>query len=166
MVWLSWQEELRMVPGMARLVWAPGHPFQIRRPWRLQMQSDEQAIREVHTTWIDAVNAGDLPRLLGLMTDDVAFLAPGQPPVGREGFPARFSGGHQQFRINCISELQEIVVAGNIAHTVSKDSLSLTSRAGGQTSRLAGDRLTIYRKQPDGRWLLARDAHTLAPVGP
>jgi uncharacterized protein (TIGR02246 family) len=130
------------------------------------MQSDEQAIREVHTTWIDAVNAGDLPRLLGLMTDDVVFLTPGQPPLGREDFPARFSGGHQQFRINCISELQEIVVAGNVAHTLSKDSLSLTSRAGEGTSRLAGDRLTIYRKQPDGRWLLARDAHTLAPVAP
>lgn len=27
------------------------------------MESDEQAIRELHTTWIDAVNAGDLVRL-------------------------------------------------------------------------------------------------------
>jgi len=25
--------------------------------WRLQMGCDERAIREVHTTWIDAVNA-------------------------------------------------------------------------------------------------------------
>lgn len=24
----------------------------------------------------------------------------------------------------------------------------------------AGHRITVYRKQPDGRWLLARDAHT------
>jgi ketosteroid isomerase-like protein len=30
--------------------------------------------------------------------------------------------------------------------------------------QLAGHRLTVYRKQPDGRWLLARDAHTLSPV--
>jgi ketosteroid isomerase-like protein len=29
--------------------------------------------------------------------------------------------------------------------------------------RLAGHRLTVYRKQLDGRWLLARDAHTLSP---
>lgn len=35
---------------------------------------------------------------------------------------------------------------------------------GGPVVRLAGHRLTIYRRQPDGRWLLARDAHTLAPV--
>lgn len=35
---------------------------------------------------------------------------------------------------------------------------------GGPAVRLAGHRLTIYRRQPDGRWLLARDAHALAPV--
>ena len=33
-----------------------------------------------------------------------------------------------------------------------------------EATRLAGHRITVYRKQPDGRWLLARDAHTLSPV--
>jgi ketosteroid isomerase-like protein len=37
------------------------------------MTPDEQSIREVHSTWIAAVNAGDLDRLLSLMTDDVVF---------------------------------------------------------------------------------------------
>jgi ketosteroid isomerase-like protein len=50
--------------------------------WSLQMGSDERAIREVHTTWIDAVNAGDLVRLLALMANDVVFLNPGQAPSG------------------------------------------------------------------------------------
>ena len=52
------------------------------------MGSDEQALRELHATWIEAVNAGDLARLLGLMAEDVVLLNPGQAPVGREGFPA------------------------------------------------------------------------------
>lgn len=43
--------------------------------------------------------------------------------------------------------------------------MSVTPRAGGVAMRLAGDRLTVYRRQPDGRWLLARDAHTLVVVG-
>jgi ketosteroid isomerase-like protein len=30
--------------------------------------------------------------------------------------------------------------------------------------QLAGHRITVYRKQDDNRWLLARDAHTLSPV--
>ena len=38
------------------------------------MGSDERAIREIHSAWIDAVNAGDLSHLLALITDDVVFL--------------------------------------------------------------------------------------------
>jgi len=57
-----------------------------------------------------------------------------------------------------------VVVVGEVAYTLSRDSLSVTPRAGGEAMQLAGHRITIYRKQPDGRWLLARDAHTLSPV--
>src|ERR1043166_4568633 len=51
----------------------------------LQMGPDERAIREVHSTWIDAVNAGDLVCLLSLMADDAVFLNPGQVPGHGEG---------------------------------------------------------------------------------
>ena len=128
------------------------------------MGPDERAIREVHSTWIDAVNAGDLVCLLSLMADDVVFLNPGQVPFGRDGFSPGFSAAHQQARINCISELDDVVVVGEVAYTLSRDSLSVTPHAGGEAMQLAGHRMTVFRKQPDGRWLLARDAHTLSPV--
>ena len=128
------------------------------------MGSDERAIREVHSTWIDAVNAGDHVRLLALMADDVVFLSPGEAPFGRDGFSANFSAAHQQVRIRCTSELEEVVVVGEVAYTRSRDALSVTPRAGGEATRLAGHRITVYRKQPDGGWLLVRDAHTLSPV--
>jgi len=128
------------------------------------MGSDERAIREVHSTWIDAVNGGDLARLLSLMADDVVFLNPGRSALGRDGFSANFSAAHEQVRIRCISELEEVVIVGEVAYTRSRDSLTVSPRAGGEESRLAGDRMTIYRKQPDGRWLLARDANVLSPV--
>lgn len=128
------------------------------------MESDERAVREVHDTWIDAVNSGDLDRLLGLMTDDVLFITPWGEPVGRDEFPEGFSAGHEQSHVRCLSELQEVLVAGDIAHTLARDTLSVTPRSGGEPTELAGHRLTIYRRQPDGRWLLARDIHTLTPV--
>jgi uncharacterized protein (TIGR02246 family) len=128
------------------------------------MEPDERAIREVHSTWIDTVNAGDLVRLLTLMADDVVFLNPGRAPIGRDGFSPGFSAGHQKSQIHCVSELEEVVVVGEVAYTRARDSLSVTPRAGGEAVQLAGHRMTIYRKQRDGRWLLARDAHTLSPV--
>ena len=128
------------------------------------MGPDERAIREVHSTWIDAVNANDLVCLLSLMADDVVFLNPGRAPLGRDGFSPGFSAAHQQAWVNCVSELEDVVVVGEVAYTLSRDSLSVTPRAGGEAMQLAGHRITVYRKQPDGRWLVARDAHTLSPV--
>jgi len=128
------------------------------------MRSDEQEIRDVHSTWISAVNAGDLVRLLTLIADDVVFLSPGQAPVGRDGFSANFSAVHQRIQVRCNSDLEEVVVVGEVAYTRSRDTLSVTRLTGGETTQLAGHRITVYRKQPDGIWLLARDAHTLSPV--
>lgn len=128
------------------------------------MGSDERAIRELHTTWIDAVNAGDLERLLAWMADDVVFLSPGRAPFGRDGFPTGFESAQRQFQIRCISELEEVVVVGEVAYTRCRDTLSVTPRDGGAATELAGHRLTVYRKKHAGRWLLARDAHTLSPV--
>jgi uncharacterized protein (TIGR02246 family) len=128
------------------------------------MMPDEQAIRELHSTWIEAVNAGDLVRLLTLMADDVVFLNPGREPLSRDGFAPGFTAGHERSRIHCVSELEEVVVVGEVAYTRARDSLSVTPRAGGDAMQLAGHRITIYRKRPDGSWVLARDAHTLSPV--
>lgn len=128
------------------------------------MLPDEQEIHKVHSTWIDAVNAGDLARLLTLMADDVVFVSPGQEPFGRDKFSVSFQDAHHRMRIRCISELEETVVVGHVAYTRSRDNLSVAGRAVGETTQFAGHRMTVYRKQPDGRWLLARDIHTLSPV--
>jgi uncharacterized protein (TIGR02246 family) len=128
------------------------------------MRSDEEALRATHTTWIDAVNAGDLDTLLRLMTPDAMFLNPGQAPSGRDDFPAGFLGAHREFVIQCTSDLQEVGIRGDLAFAIAKDALTLTPRAGGATERLAGHRLSIYRKNADGDWQLARDAHTLTPA--
>ena len=80
-----------------------------------------------------------------------------QAPLRREGFSSNFVAAHQQMRICCTSELEEVVVVGEVAYTRSRDALSVTPRAGGKAAQFAGHRMTVYRKQRDGRWLLSRD---------
>ena len=128
------------------------------------MEADERAIRELHSTWIDALNAGGLDRLLTLMADDAVLFNPGQAPVDKDGFSANFSTAQENARVRCTSDLEEVVVVGEVAYTRSREALSVTLRAGGETAQLAGYRMTVYRKQPDGRWLLARDAPSLSEV--
>jgi len=128
------------------------------------MASDEREIRTVHSIWIDAVNAGDLARLLTLVAEDVVFLTPSQAPFGREGFSSNFTAAHKQMRICCTSELEEVVIVGEVTYTRSRDALSVIPRASGKAAQLAGLRMTVYRKQRDGRWLLSRDVHTSSAV--
>ena len=63
---------------------------------RRAMSSDEREIRTMHSIWIDAVNAGDLARLLTLVAEDVVFLTPGQAPSDREGFSSNFMAANNR----------------------------------------------------------------------
>jgi uncharacterized protein (TIGR02246 family) len=128
---------------------------------RRSPRSEEQAVRDLHAAWIAAINAGDLAGLLARMADDAVFLGPGREPVGPREFAAGFAAARQPSRIRCVSELQDVVVAGDVAFTVCRDSLDVAPHASGAGIALAGHRMTVYRRQPDGRWLLARDVHTL-----
>jgi uncharacterized protein (TIGR02246 family) len=129
----------------------------------MRTEADERDIGVLHAAWNVALNSGELPALLELMTGDAVLIGPGQAPMGREEFSANFLATCQQFRFSCTSQLQEVVVVGQVAYARSQDSLTVASRAGGDATQLAGHRMTIYRRQADGRWLLARDAHTLTP---
>ena len=52
------------------------------------MADDERAIRALVASWMSASKAGDIATVLGLMSDDVVFMVPGQEPFGKEAFAA------------------------------------------------------------------------------
>jgi uncharacterized protein (TIGR02246 family) len=52
------------------------------------MTDDERQIRRLVDSRIAASEAGDVPALLALMTDDVVFMTPGRPPFGKSEFAA------------------------------------------------------------------------------
>ena len=52
------------------------------------MQSDEQEIRQLVSTWMAASKAREVQTVLSLMADDVIFLMPGQEVMDKAGFAA------------------------------------------------------------------------------
>src|SRR5262245_44193420 len=125
------------------------------------MNDDERAIRNLIATGMDATQAGDIDTVLSLMTDDVVFMVPGHEPFGREAFAAA-SREMQGTRLQGTSEIRELKVVGNWAYLRGYLQVAMTSPAG-NTFRRSGYTLTILRKEPDGRWRLARDANLLTP---
>ena len=124
------------------------------------MQDDERAIRDLVATWLAASQAGDLATVLNLMADDAVFMVPGREPFGKATFAAG-AEAMKNSRMEGTSDIQEIRVLGDWAYLRNHLQVTMTPPGGGRPVRRAGYTLTILRKNPDGRWLLARDANLL-----
>jgi uncharacterized protein (TIGR02246 family) len=127
------------------------------------VQNDEQAIRDLITTWLSATKAGDRERVLSLMAEDAVFLVAGQPPMrGKAAFAAAQSG-LEQVDIDATSEIQEIKVFGEWAYLWTKLSVVMTPKKGGAPNKRAGYTLSILQKKAGG-WVLFRDANMLSEL--
>jgi uncharacterized protein (TIGR02246 family) len=125
--------------------------------------AEKEKIRALVDTWMRASIAGDISQILPLMAEDVVFLVCGHPPMrGRDTVAAGF-GAVKDFRMEGQSEIQEIEVSGNLAYCWNHISVTITPKSGGQPMRRSGYALSVLRKQPDGSWVITRDANLLAP---
>lgn len=128
------------------------------------MENDEQAIRQLVATWMDATEQGDTARILGLMSDDVVFMVPGQPPMERAAF-VRAHAGLTAMRLRVVSDIKEIQVSGEWAYCWNALMVIVTLEAGGPAVTRSGQVLSILQKK-QGRWMIVRDANMLAVVPP
>jgi uncharacterized protein (TIGR02246 family) len=128
------------------------------------MSPDEQQIRGLIDTWISASRNGDLDTVMSLMTEDVVFLTPGNPPMHREDFAAGSASMKNTVRIDGRSDVQEITVTGDIATCWTRLEISVTPLAGGATVKRAGNTLSVLRRGADGQWRIWRDANMLSAV--
>jgi uncharacterized protein (TIGR02246 family) len=127
------------------------------------MTNDEQAIREVVEAWFRASRSGDTATVLSLMTKDAVFMAPGQEPFGREAFEAA-ANAQGAPQIDGTNEIMELQVLGDWAFTRNHIDLTITPPTKAPTRR-SGYTLTLFHKEADGRWRLARDANLLTARG-
>ncbi len=125
------------------------------------MSDDERAIRDAIATWLRASAEGDSAQVLDLMSDDVVFLTPGEPPFGKERFAAA-QEGLRDYRMEARSEVREIRVTGDWAYCWTDLAIAITPIQGGETVRRKGNTLSIFERRADGRWVLSRDANLLA----
>lgn len=129
------------------------------------MQSDENEIRQLVSTWMSATKSGDVDTVLSLMADDVVFLVPGTTVMRKEDFAraARAQSSADSPVFDGKSEIQEIKVLGDWAFMWTKLSVTVTPPGAAKSMMRAGHTLSILKKE-SGKWVLARDANLLAPV--
>ncbi len=127
------------------------------------MSKDEGEIRDLIALWHRASAEGDVDTVLGLMSDDVVFLAAGKEPMGgRYAFEKALRALLASHRVESSGDVQEVKVSGNMAYAWSFLNVQVTPLAGGETSVRSGNVLSIFNRQADGSWQLTRDANLMA----
>jgi uncharacterized protein (TIGR02246 family) len=119
--------------------------------------ADEAAIRERLAGWMAAFNAGDAAGACDLFAPDLVYAVPGVA----EGSHERMCGnlarmlGKPGLRLHYDPPaIHEVMLDGDIA--VVRLSWTLTVEADGAVETSVEDGLDVFRRQPDGRWSIAR----------
>ena len=127
------------------------------------MHPDEKAIRDVVATWDRATLAGDIDAIGPLMAEDVVFLVAGHEPMRERARFLELARASSGMRIEASGDFEEIRLMGDWAYAIRAMRVSMTP-PGAPPLRRAGRALSIFRREPDGRWVLARDANLLTSV--
>lgn len=121
-------------------------------------QPDASA-HEAHEAYVTAINSNKLETLLSMLTEDVVFLAPNEPPmVGKAAVRPWLEAYLKAYRTHWDKPVQEFVVNGDWAFERYSDTSTDTPLAGGKAVKDTGWGLLIYHHDADGKWRVARDA--------
>lgn len=125
---------------------------------RTSRAEDEAAIAAFNRLYLQAINDGDIEALAGLTTDDHLMISSGGPPlVGKQALVDAMTGAFEAFDIDESWLPEETVVSGDLAYQRGTFLVLATPKAGGSPSRTTGNFMRIYRRQPDGAWVMVRD---------
>ena len=123
-------------------------------------------VRRVIDDWRNAVNAGNIDRILEITADDFEIMPPGQPALsgaaGREflqGFVSQFRADLKPFRN------EEIIMCGEWAIQRLTYEITLTPKSGGEPITEIGDGFHMFRRDgATGTWRLVKDISTSFPA--
>ena len=121
-------------------------------------KADTAAIKEKINQYAVTVNAGDFNGWISLWTDDGIQLYPGAPArIGKEQIRAGMKPAFDQFILKIAITNHEARVSGDLGFARGTYTLSMIPKARGETIEYDGKYLTIFERQADGSWKVARD---------
>ena len=127
---------------------------------KVDVEADIAAIDEVLFQYGIASSTGDLELYMSLHTDDIVKMGPDAPTVyGQEALRAGTKFFFDNFTVDGASFPEETYVDGNMGFTRGNYTLTITPKAGGDPFYVDGKYLTIFKRQADGSWKIARDCY-------
>ena len=126
---------------------------------KTDVSAEQTAIRALDAQMVGALNAGDFSRWYGFMAEDVVFMPANEDAITGEAAVQKWMAEALSNRkIQVVHHLSAVEVSrgGDIAYTSYEFEFVFTG-SDGKTSAVKGKDLSVFRKQADGTWKLARD---------
>ena len=119
------------------------------------------AVERIWKAYSAANVAGDTDSYMALCDEDIVKMGPNKPAVfGKAALEDRKRKGHQKWNYeNQDIKIEETQVFGEWGFARGIYTATLTAKAGGKTIEVDGKYLTIFKKQADGSWKVARDCY-------
>lgn len=123
---------------------------------RAAQLEDLDRTRDAH---VAALNTNDADAWVTCFAADAVQMPPNDPPnIGTDDIRTWSSGMLAGFRAEFSLDIDEVELAGDDwAFERGTYTIALAPKAGGTPIRDTGKYLTIYRRQADHSWLMARD---------
>jgi uncharacterized protein (TIGR02246 family) len=125
----------------------------------VQPTTELEALDRTREAHVAALNAGDTDAWVACFAADAVQMPPNYPPNVGAGNIRGWSGGMlAAFRAEFALSLEEVQVAGaDWAFERGTYTITLTPKAGGDPIQDVGKYITIYQRQADSTWVMARD---------
>ena len=124
-------------------------------------EADERAIREIEIEGSKAAAAKDMERYMSFLADDAVEFEPGAPMVAgkdaiRKSLAAFFAAPGSSLSF----QASKVVVArgGDLAYSYGTYAMTMND-AKGKPVNDKGKYVTVYAKQPDGKWKVVADIY-------
>ena len=125
-----------------------------------------EAIAAEEAQWNRDYVARDLERIVDRYASDATIKAPDTPPLSgrwiRRSFQAAMADPN--FRLTFAHDRIEVARSGDIAYSRGHYQMGMTDERTRQPANSYGTYLTVWQKQPDGRWKVLEDFMTPGPA--
>jgi len=118
-----------------------------------------QALDEAHQAFAAAEVRKDVDAMLATWSDDIVLMPPGKEPVYGKKAVAQYLDPLRTSKHRVLSErflTVDLQIAGNTAYEVGHV-VGEEQAPGKEVTRYRTKYLSVWKRQPDGRWRICRD---------
>ncbi|ASJ71229.1 YybH family protein [Granulosicoccus antarcticus] len=120
--------------------------------------SDIEALKSALAAWIDALDGGDIDRLVATCDPGVIVCNENQPTsIGVELLREKYASRMDSFAFKSAVEIEEIRLFGDFAIMITHFDVQMTNKDTGQLGGGRGRLIIGYRKNEHGEWKMALD---------